>query len=85
MDFEPFKTDQKTWYSVLMHFTIIGEAAKKVPQQLQEKYPEVPWKKMYALRNVVTHGYFSVKNNQIWEIIRTSLPENKKQIEHTTD
>ncbi|MGB3774423.1 MAG: HepT-like ribonuclease domain-containing protein, partial [Leeuwenhoekiella sp.] len=53
MDFDNFNKDRKTLYSVLMHFTIIGEAANKIPEMIQIKYPEVPWKRMYALRNLV--------------------------------
>ncbi|WP_031426897.1 DUF86 domain-containing protein [Flavimarina sp. Hel_I_48] len=82
MDFEDFIEDRKTLYSVLMHFTIIGEAANKIPDLIQKKYNEVPWRKMYGLRNFVTHGYFAVNKKQIREIITTNLPENKKQLEH---
>lgn len=82
MAFETFTKDRRTRYSILMHFTIIGEAANKIPKTVQIKYPEVPWKKMYALRNVVSHGYFDVRNEQLWEIIKNDIPDNKKQIEH---
>jgi len=48
MTFETFTEDRRTRYSIRMHFTIIGEAANKIPEVVQLKCPEVPWKKMFA-------------------------------------
>lgn len=82
MDFKIFETDHKTLHAVLMYFTIIGEAAKNLPEFVKEKYPDVPWKNMYALRNRVSHAYFAIRYEQLWEIIKINLPENKKQIDY---
>jgi uncharacterized protein with HEPN domain len=57
-------------------FEIIGEASKNIPLSIQEKYPEIPWKKMYGLRNLISHEYFGVDYEMLWEISTVSLPQN---------
>jgi len=61
---------------------IIGEAAKNLPEEVTTKYPEVPWKEMYYLRNKVSHEYFGIDYEVIWDISKNHLPINKIQIEH---
>ena len=58
--FTSFKKEFKTVDAVIRNFEIIGEAAKNVPANLKQKYPDVPWEEMYRLRNKVSHEYFGV-------------------------
>ncbi len=58
LDFESFQKDFLVVDAVARNFEIIGEAARKIPIDLQKRYPEVPWDKMYRLRNIVSHAYF---------------------------
>jgi len=62
--------------AVVRNFEIIGEASKNIPLSIQEKYPEIPWKKMYGLRNLISHEYFGVDYEMLWEISTVSLPQN---------
>ena len=66
--------------AVVRNFEIIGEAAKNIPDQIKEKYPEIPWKKMYGLRNLISHEYFGVDYEMIWQIITEDLPQNMKDM-----
>jgi uncharacterized protein with HEPN domain len=75
-----FKRDYKTVDAVIRNFEIIGEASKNLPQELKDKYSEVPWSEMYLLRNKVSHEYFGVDYEIIWDVASTYLPENKSQI-----
>ena len=59
----------------------IGEASKNLPDQVKEKYNDVPWAEMYLLRNKVSHEYFGVDYEIIWDIASNYLPENRAQIE----
>lgn len=79
-DFQKFKSDSKTVDAVVRNFEIIGEAAKKIDDRIKSKYPEIPWSEMYYLRNRITHDYFEVDVEIIWDIAVNYLPENKKQI-----
>ena len=76
-----FKRDYKTVDAVIRNFEIIGEAAKNLPTEIKEKYPHVPWSEMYLLRNKVSHEYFGVDYEIIWDVASNYLPQNKSQIE----
>lgn len=81
LSFIQFKQDYKTVDAVIRNFEIIGEASKNLPKELKEKYKEIPWNEMYLLRNKVSHEYFGIDYEIIWDIALNYLPENKKQIE----
>ncbi len=81
MSFAEFKKDYKTVDAVIRNFEIIGEAAKNMPSKLKEKHSEVPWAEMYLLRNKVSHEYFGIDYEIIWDVASNYLPENRKQIE----
>ncbi len=76
MDILKFKQSYITVDAVVRNFEIIGEASKNLPDHITEKYPEVPWRKMYGLRNLISHEYFGVDYEMIWEIIISDLPQN---------
>jgi len=79
--FSDFKKDYKTVDAVIRNFEIIGEAAKNISIEIKDQYTNVPWNEMYLLRNKVSHEYFGVDYEIIWDIAINYLPENKKQIE----
>ena len=76
-DFENFKKDYKTVDAVIRNFEIIGEASKNLDEKIKEKYPNIPWNEMYYLRNSVSHEYFGVDYEIIWDVATNYLPENK--------
>ena len=80
--FVDFKRDYKTVDAVIRNFEIIGEASKNLPKELKDRYPDIPWSEMYLLRNKVSHEYFGVDYEIIWDIASNYLPENRSQIEN---
>ena len=74
MDEVAFTADDKTVDAVIRNMTVIGEAANYIPEDIQLSYPEIPWAKMRAFRNVVVHEYFGVSNAILWQTIQTNLP-----------
>jgi len=60
---------------------IIGEAANRVPEDIQEKYPALPWLQMIGARNRLIHGYDSVDFDILWAIFQNDLPELISQLE----
>ena len=48
---------------------------------LKEKYPEIPWRKMYGLRNLISHEYFGIDYEMIWEISKNNLPQNRADLQ----
>lgn len=80
-DFERFKKDYKTVDAVIRNLEIIGEASKNLEEKIKRKYSDVPWQEMYYLRNKVSHEYFGVDHEIIWDIATNYLPKNKLQID----
>lgn len=56
-----FSSDEKTFDACVRNLQILGDAAKHIPAQVQKKYPEVPWKEIIGLRNIVVHEYYRNK------------------------
>ena len=79
-DFKSFTQDRKTVDAVLRNLEIIGEAAKHIPEDIRMQHPEIPWKRVIGLRNVVIHHYFGVDLSIVWVIIKKQLPELKKAV-----
>jgi len=76
-----FKKDYRTVDAVIRNFEVIGEASKNLPKEIKRKYKQVPWEEMYLLRNKVSHEYFGVDYEIIWDVATNYLPENKLQID----
>ena len=81
LDFQKFKWDYKTVDAVIRNFEIIGEATKHLPKQIKEKYPMIPWEEMYLLRNRISHEYFGIDYEIIWDIAINHLPKNYKDVQ----
>jgi uncharacterized protein with HEPN domain len=80
-DFKRFKLNYMVVDAVIRNFEVIGEASKNIPAEIKEKYPEIPWKKMYGLRNLISHEYFGIDYEMLWEIAKNNLPENQTDLE----
>ncbi len=80
LDFRKFKMAYMVVDAIIRNFEIIGEASKNVPTEIQEKYPEIPWRKMYGLRNLIAHEYFGIDYEMIWEIAKSNLPQNRDDL-----
>jgi uncharacterized protein with HEPN domain len=74
MDYEAFKKDDKSVRAVEMNFIIIGEAANQISEEIEEKYPSIPWNLMRAMRNRIVHVYFRVDEKLMWDTIQNDLP-----------
>lgn len=66
--------------AVTRNLEIIGEAAKHLPVLIKRKYPDVEWKKLAGLRNILAHEYFGVDKDVLLDIIVNKVPELKKEI-----
>jgi uncharacterized protein with HEPN domain len=63
-----------------MNFTVIGEAAKQIPEKIRKHYPDIPWKEMAGMRDKLVHGYFGIRYDVVWETIDVRLPQLKSLI-----
>jgi uncharacterized protein with HEPN domain len=74
MDYAAFAQDRRTVDAVLRNITVIGEAANRIPGEIQADSPEIPWADMRDTRNVVVHEYFGVNRQILWDTTQTDLP-----------
>ena len=79
--FEEFSLDTKTVDAVIRNLEILGEAAKHIPKRLKDKHPDIDWKAISGMRNILAHEYFGVRTGIIWKTIRERLPELRHKIE----
>ena len=81
IDIEAFKSNSMLIDAVVRNIEIIGEASSKIPDEIQNKFAEIPWLKLKGIRNRIVHDYFGVDVEIIWKIIEKDLVELKHQIE----
>ena len=79
MSIEVFLKDSKTQSAVIMQLQVIGELSKKVGKEHKEGI-SVPWKNMIGLRDFISHEYFNLDLDNIWNTIKTDLKDLKKHI-----
>jgi uncharacterized protein with HEPN domain len=60
---------------------IIGEAANQLPKEIQQKFSNVPWAQIIAMRNRMIHGYFTMDYRIVWNIVKLDIPSLKKELE----
>lgn len=77
MTFEYFTKDRKTTNAVIRSIEVIGEATKKIPQFIRNKYPSIPWKKMAGMRDKMIHEYFGIDIEILWKVVNDEIPPLK--------
>lgn len=81
MDYEEFSKNKIKVDAVMRNLEIIGEAANQLPEEIKEKYKEIPWREIQDFRIVVAHRYWKVNKERIWDIIKNKLDTLRQQVE----
>ncbi|PIQ95431.1 MAG: hypothetical protein COV67_14910 [Nitrospinae bacterium CG11_big_fil_rev_8_21_14_0_20_56_8] len=77
---EQFRENGQIQDAVIRRLEIIGEAVKHIPDNIRVKHPDVPWKNIAGMRDVLIHGYFGVNVERTWKVAKENLPLVKKEI-----
>ena len=73
LDRETFSQDEKTFDAVIRNLEVIGEAIKKIPEDVRTRYPLVEWKKIAGVRDILVHEYFGIDVEIVWDILQNKL------------
>ncbi|MDE3089100.1 MAG: DUF86 domain-containing protein [Chloroflexota bacterium] len=82
LSFDEFSADNKTFDAVVLNLQIIGEATKHIPDSVKEKYPDVDWRRIAGLRDVIAHGYFGLNEHILWDLVQNRVPQLQEQVRH---
>jgi uncharacterized protein with HEPN domain len=74
-------TDKMRFDGILHNFHIIGEAVKKLPNNLREKHADIPWGEIAGMRDLIAHAYFALDLEILWQGIRADVPVLLKRVQ----
>ena len=69
----------QTW--VVHHLEIIGEAARAIPQDFRNLHPEISWRQINGMRNILVHHYFGINQDRVWAVVEQDLPVMKTSVD----
>jgi uncharacterized protein with HEPN domain len=75
-----FLEDEKTIDAVVRNLEVIGEAVKKLPEDLRAQHSAVEWKKIAGLRDILIHEYFGLDAEIVWDIVQNKVPALDREV-----
>jgi uncharacterized protein with HEPN domain len=80
LQFEEFVANETLRRAFVRSLEIIGEAAKKVPEDFRSLHPAVEWRAMSGMRDRLIHDYFGVDYELVWDVVQNRIRELRHQI-----
>jgi uncharacterized protein with HEPN domain len=79
-DFEGFRQSELIRSAVVQKLAIIGEAAKRVSDELTGRFPQIPWPQIVAFRNILIHAYFGIDWAEVWKATQVDCPALRREV-----
>lgn len=77
-----YDQDEKLRLALTHLVQVIGEAARLVSEEFQDKYPLIPWREIIGMRHRIVHDYLNVDEDVVWEVVQQDLPPLVKVLEN---
>ena len=75
-----FVKNELVRHAVERSLEIIGEASKSLSEDYRKKHPEIEWKKIIGMRNLISHAYSRINANALWEVAKNDIPKLRKSL-----
>ena len=80
VDFDAFSTNREKILAIVKLLEILGEATKKIPDEVRSQYSSIPWKSIAGMRDMLVHEYWGIDVNVVWATVKDGLPPFKAAI-----
>ena len=77
LTYDQFAGDFRVHFAVVRALEIIGEATKRLPSSVRDRYPTTPWRGMAGMRDRIIHGYDTVNLGIVWNVVTQDIPNIK--------
>ncbi|NET41015.1 DUF86 domain-containing protein [Okeania sp. SIO2B3] len=75
IDKSELATNEEKQSAILYQIIVMGEATKRLSPEFREQYPEIPWKDIAGMRDILAHQYDRLNFNTLWDVIQSDVPE----------
>lgn len=77
---ESFAADERTIDAVIRNLEIVGEAAKRVPDDIRRLHPQIAWKRIAGMRDLLIHDYSGVDLDVVWDVVENKIPDLQRRL-----
>jgi uncharacterized protein with HEPN domain len=81
VDKHSFLQDRKTYDATVRNLEVLGEACKRIPEDIRAQHPQVPWREIAGFRDVLAHAYFGIDEDLLWDVVSNKVPLLLTQLE----
>lgn len=85
LEYEEIFMDKKVTFATVRALEVVGEDSNRIPEDIKEKYPAIPWIEMRGLRNRIIHNYDDIDYKIVWRVLKNELPKLIQQLEAIID